>query len=84
MLKDLRERIKQVGKVKYMFSVGRQGHYQFYYIPYDKLIDYYIIIKREPNGVECVENMIKVLWTHMCYLFHRIGIRLRNYVVHTS
>lgn len=49
MLEDTGERGQQVEKVKYMFVTGRQGHYQFHHMPYDKPINYFIIIKREPR-----------------------------------
>lgn len=32
-----------------MYFASRKGHSQFYYMPYDKLIDYFIVIKRGPS-----------------------------------
>lgn len=82
MLECMEERRKQVEKVKYMVFAGRQGHYQFYYIPYDKLIVYIIIIKREPRKGDVLRIRSKGCGLASVNLLHCIGIRVRNYVVY--
>lgn len=49
MLEDMEVRRKEVEKVKYYIFLWQAESLPIYYTPSDKVIDYFIIIKRKPR-----------------------------------